>query len=277
MGLNTRDIKDAKDELVKVSTRGFGYYLKNIALIILIVLGVYMLTHPELLINPSDFFKDISASSLWSVLIVFIIIGGIYQLSKNLFVENREKEVKDAYNKFKEDDIKQYEETHRELVTKRFEATSAISNILKELIIKLGADRVTLCEMHNGTNNLAGIPFVFLSMTSEEISPEYTYISDEFKDFNLAKFPFIANHFKDGSWIGTIEEIEREDPYFAGKLKLTEASTLALMIIRGKSTPIGVLTVAFNTGNNEIPTKAKIIGEMAQEAQVISTLLDIDK
>lgn len=269
-----RDIKDVKDQVIKTSSKGFKYYFKNVALVTLIAIAIYIMSNPGIIINPAEFIASFTNTSIWGLFIVFLLSGGIYQIAKSLSNETHLTDTAKAYKNFVEAEHKEQDKVHNNLVNKRFEATAEVSNKLKELIINLGADRVTLCEMHNGTNNLSGLPFVFLSMTSEEISPGYDYISDEFKDFNLAKFPFIAKHFKEGSWIGNIKEIEEEDPYFAAKMKLTKASTLALMILRGKHSPIGVLTVAFNDGNEDIPPKAKIIAEMAQESQVITTILD---
>lgn len=275
MGMNhIRDIKDVKDQVIKTSSKGFKYYFKNVALVTLIAIAIYIMSNPGIIINPAEFIASFTNTSIWGLFIVFLLSGGIYQIAKSLSNETHLTDTAKAYKNFVEAEHKEQDKVHNNLVNKRFEATAEVSNKLKELIINLGADRVTLCEMHNGTNNLSGLPFVFLSMTSEEISPGYDYISDEFKDFNLAKFPFIAKHFKEGSWIGNIKEIEEEDPYFAAKMKLTKASTLALMILRGKHSPIGVLTVAFNDGNEDIPPKAKIIAEMAQESQVITTILD---
>lgn len=269
-----RDIKDVKDQVIKTSSKGFKYYFKNVVLVTLIAIAIYIMSNPGIIINPAEFIASFTNTSIWGLFIVFLLSGGIYQIAKSLSNDNYLTDTAKVYKDFVEEENKQKNKVHNNLVKKRFEATAEVSNKLKELIINLGADRVTLCEMHNGTNNLSGLPFVFLSMTAEEISPGYDYISDEFKDFNLAKFPFIAKHFKEGSWIGTIKEIEEDDPYFAAKMKLTKASTLALMVLRGKHSPIGVLTVAFNDGNEDIPPKAKIIAEMAQESQVITTILD---
>lgn len=269
-----KDIKDVKDQVIKTSSKGFKYYFKNVCLVTLIAIAIYIMSNPNILINPSEFIGSFTNTSIWGLFIVFLLSGGIYQIAKSLTNENHLSDTAKVYKDFVEAENKQKDKVHNNLVVKRFEATAEVSNKLKELIINLGADRVTLCEMHNGTNNLSGLPFIFLSMTSEEVSPGYDYVSDEFKDFNLAKFPFIAKHFKEGSWIGTIKDIEEEDPYFAAKMKLTRASTLALMILRGKYSPIGVLTVAFNDDNENIPPKAKIIAEMAQESQVITTILD---
>lgn len=274
MGNTIRDIKDLKEHAIKTSSKGFKYYMKNVLLVILLAIGVYMIGNPELLFDPTSFFEHINNNTIWSAFLVFLLAGGIYQIGKSLSAENRTAETTKAYKKVIEDERKAKEKNHDFLVNRRFEATSLISKELKDMIITLGADRVTICEMHNGTNSLVGLPFVFLSMSAEEVSPGFDYVSDEFRDFNLSKFPFIANHFKEGSWIGTVKEIEKEDAYFAAKLKLTEASTIAMMMLRGKNAPIGFLTVAFNEGNKEIPSKGKIIAEMAQKSQVISTILD---
>ena len=71
-----------------------------------------------------------------------------------------------------------------------------ISMILKDLLINLNGSRATVCEIHNGTNTLAGIPFIHLTMTFEEISSEDEYSRDDYNGLNMSRIPFMMRSFK---------------------------------------------------------------------------------
>ena len=145
---------------------------------------------------------------------------------------------------------------------------------MKDLLIRLGATRAAVCEMHNGTNNLAGIPFLYLDMTYEEISPKVDYVIDNFKNFNLAKYPFITSHIKDMYWSGSIDELKKEDPYLASRIKLNDTEYGAYIVLRGyDSTMIGLLVVTFNS-DTFLPDEDSLLNSMMSSGQILSTLLD---
>lgn len=163
---------------------------------------------------------------------------------------------------------------HNELARKRMEAGPVVSSVLKELILDLGATRAVLCEMHNGTNNLNGIPFLYADAVYEEIVRTADYVTDEYKNFNMARYPFIGNHFYDQIWIGTRDDIEAEDPHLAAKLKFTGAEFGALQVIQGLRAPLGLLAVTYDSdAMKNKPSKTLITQKMDMAAQKICMLL----
>jgi hypothetical protein len=141
------------------------------------------------------------------------------------------------------------------------------------VLINLNASRATVCEMHNGTNTLAGVPFVHVSMTYEEISNEVQYSSEDYNYINMSRMPFISKHFEGGSWIGSTDEIEKEDRYLASKLKSNNDNYMAFALIHGKSSVLGVLTIAF-ADKEKHPSKTDISRELMKASQKLSILLD---
>lgn len=207
---------------------------------------------------------------------MLIILCGIYQLARSLGrvdVSEHFNETITTYQAAEEDLRRQKETAHKNAVAKRLESSPIIDNVLKDLIIDLEADRVTIAEMHNGTNNLNGLPFVFFDVTYEAASPEVKYVSDEFKNFNMGKFPFIAKHFLDGTFIGSANDIEKEDPRLASIFKFVDANYGAAVVIEGVEGPLGFLAVTFKDSQVH-PSKTKIMQKINKAAQVISTLLD---
>lgn len=163
---------------------------------------------------------------------------------------------------------------HNELARKRMEAGPVVSSVLKDLILDLGATRAVLCEMHNGTNNLNGIPFLYADAVYEEIVRTADYVTDEYKNFNMARYPFIGNHFYDQIWIGTRDDIEAEDPHLAAKLKYTGAEFGALQVIQGLRAPLGLLAVTYDAmAAKNKPSKTLITQKMDIAAQKICMLL----
>jgi hypothetical protein len=271
-----KDINSLKDELTKASTKGFGYFMKNVGMVVLIVLAMYVLTNPDIITNPGEFFHNVSKDSLWVVVALFFIVSAFYQLSKSVESEKR-KEFKEDRIDDVEEAIKRSDEAnkkhHAELVQKRFEVSPLISNELKRLLIALDADRAAILEMHNGTNNASGLPFIYGDMAYEEISPNVGYASDEFKNFNLAKLPFVSLHYNEKTWIGSVDEVGKDDPYFAAKLRVVEVNFGAFVVLEGINGPVGFLTLFFKDEKKH-PTKARIIAELNHSSQILSTLLD---
>lgn len=277
--MNFREINDIKEHLESKTSKGFGYFIKNVAMIVLIIFAIMILTNPEFITNPAQFFSSISIDSLWVILSLFLAITGFYQLSKSI--------EKDKNEDRKETRIREYEEAmsrkaaevsreHVNLAEKRFEIGPRIDSELKSLLINLDADRAAIIEMHNGTNNTSGLPFIYGDMAYEQVSPRVSYAQDEFKNFNLAKLPFVALHYKEKTWIGLTDEIEKEDGYFAAKLRVVNAEFGAFVTLDGINGPIGFLTLHFNSATSH-PSKAKIMAEVTHSAQIISTLLDKTK
>lgn len=274
--MNIHDVNKLKENLEAKANKGFGYFMKNIGMILFMFIFVFILTNPICITNPAEFFGEFDIKGLWVVFALFISIAGFYQLSKSV--------KKDQEYGAKEKRISEYEEAmtrkaeevnkeHADLSEKRFEVSPLIDSELKSLLINLDADRAAIIEMHNGTNNTSGLPFIYGDMAYEQISPKVGYAQDEFKNFNLAKLPFVALHYKDKTWIGSTDDVAKEDGYFAAKLRVVNAEYGAFIMLEGINGPLGFLTLHFNSSANH-PSKAKIIAETTHSAQIISTLLD---
>ena len=75
----------------------------------------------------------------------------------------------------------QMEEQHNENVDKRLLADQMIPTILENIRIKYNLDRVSLLEMHNSTQNINGVSFLYLSMIYEEVADSVDYITDSYQ------------------------------------------------------------------------------------------------
>ena len=263
-----KQVKEIKEDVIKTSEKGFKYFMKNAGLVLLIFLGCYIFTNPDIIRNPAEFFANFDRSSVFSFAILFFIIFGIFQLGKSILKENRELESEE--NKQKMLDSKK---EHTIEAVDRLRRSPEISGILKDVLINLNATRSSLCEIHNGTNTLAGVPFMHLTMTAEEISDEVVPSADDYMSLNLSRIPFIARHFDDPYWIGSTKEIAKEDRFLASKLTANNDNYMGFVLIHGRHYPLGILTVAFKD-LEDIPEKEKIMKEMLKESQKLSIILD---
>ena len=278
--INTlKEAKRLTETIVSFAGKGFWSFFKNAILVLMVILIMFIGTHPEVILEPENLAAYANSNSLIALAILFVLISFTYQLARGVYVEkeaqNRKKlvnDVEEAQRVSREKDLQR----HKYLVEKRIENSSKIRFELKDLLIRLGATRAAVCEMHNGTNNLSGFPFLYLDMTYEELAPnKVSIVSDEYKNFNMVKYPFIANHIKDGIWIGSIEDVKKEDPHLAAKFMFTDSNYGALMVIHGTEGIIGFLVVTFKETAN-LPTDKEILCAMTSTSQIVSTLLDKD-
>ncbi len=270
------DINKIKENLEEKASHGFGYFMKNVLMVVLILIAMVILTNPDSIKDPQEFFANFDSSSLWTVAILFFTITGFYQLYKSVERDQRKTHKKERISEYEEaikHNEKEAMEHHKYLAQKRMENNVLIDSELKSLLINLDADRAAILEMHNGTYNASGLPFVYADMSYEQISTNVGYAKDEFRNFNLAKLPFVALHYNDKTWIGSVDDIEKEDAYFAAKLRVVGVSYGAFVILEGVNGPIGFLSLFFKSEKNH-PPKAKIIAELNHSSQILSALLD---
>ena len=277
--MNINDVDKFKENLEKKTTRGFGYFMKNVGMVLLVFISIFILTNPTCITDPVSFFGTFKIDGLWVVLVLFASIAGFYQLSKSVQREDRESRKEQRIGEYEEAIARKAEEVrkeHAKMSMRRLDNSALIDSELKSLLIKLNADRAAIVELHNGTNNSSGFPFIYGDMAYEQISNNVNFAQDEFKNFNLAKLPFVSRNYKKGTWIGSTDELEKEDRYFAAKLRVVDANFGAFVVLEGINGPIGFLTLHYKDGNAH-PSKAEIIAALNHSVQIISTLLDRTK
>lgn len=268
--LNLKDIKEVKKGLVEISKRGFLYFLKNIFLIAAGGIFLYLLLNLDWTVQ---FAQEHTERFIFGIMILFVAVFEIVR-SETYAAERKKnnKEFFDDFNKVQQIKEEEVIKKHDELVKKRFAIGPLISNILKDIIISLGASRASVIEMHNGTNSLSGIPFIYGDMMYEETDKDVSFTIDEYKDFNMSKFPFITKFFYEGSWFGPVEEMKDIDKMLYLKMTCNDTKYFGFMTINGLNSPVGFLTVSFK--DDDIPPKERIYTDLAIATQKISALLD---
>ena len=76
----------------------------------------------------------------------------------------------------------------------RLQNSSALNNLVIQLLYETKADRVLLAEYHNGSSNVSGIPFLKWSVTFESFKDEMGYsVANEYQQQQITLYPFITH------------------------------------------------------------------------------------
>lgn len=123
--------------------------------------------------------------SAWAVLLFIILYNFIiYPININEIIKEKHD---------------QMEAQHNENVDKRLLADQLIPTILENIRIKYNLERVSLLEMHNSTQNINGVSFLYLSMIYEEVADSVDYITDSYQYQRTGNFyELFAEMKKDG-------------------------------------------------------------------------------
>ena len=121
--MNIKEIKETKNDLQKAANKGFGYFMKNIGMVFLMLLSIQNIINPTIIIRAFEFFYNFDINSLWVVLVLFFALGGFYQLAKDVDENNKKERDKENIEKYIGVLDRRKEETtlkHNELVKERF-------------------------------------------------------------------------------------------------------------------------------------------------------------
>lgn len=262
------DIKTMKEVVTTTAKAGFiTFFLTMLQYGLLLGLGFMIFEYDKVI----ELFGGNLYQYAFFILAAVIILYAIMQYTS----KRGQMTIIDTYIK-KQDDAKIVEKQKHDINAEhRMSITTGIRNLLNESLIALGAGRIAVFEMHNGTSNLSGLPFLYAALTTEVYTPECGSAMDEYKDFNLARYPFGANHYNEMFICSDIDAVELEDPILAMKMRICKSEYLAMMVINGKHNRIGFLTVTF-PNKDDLPEKDKIIAQMSSTSQIIASYLDID-
>ena len=148
-----------------------------------------------------------------------------------------------------------------------------IDGILNNVLNKTNADRVFVLELHNGTNNTAGLPFIYAEMTYCAVAENIHHIDEDYINLNLSRFNFPLYLERNKYFYGDIEKLKKVDDKLALRLQSNGAKYIAIMSLQGLHTELGYIGVTFC--NDEIPADSDgVMSCIALAAQRLSTLLD---
>lgn len=182
---------------------------------------------------------------------------------------------------FKPESIfKSYDEykakAHSERMDTRNNNTPLIQSELDNLRVRYGATWVSVWELHNNTNNLDGLPFIFASLNYESIKPGTIPISDQFDELRLSLHPLSTYLRKNDMWYGTVEELKEIDYSGYYRAKALGIEYLGFKIMDVEGSPNAALSFAFVEGT-EMPDMEKFIAAWIRTSYKINGLLTVEK
>ena len=194
-------------------------------------------------------------------------------LAKN-FGENYSFErQKEAISEVMDQNTQQLFIEHAEQMQIRRNIKPMITDLLKSTINEMDADRAFVFELHNGSNNTAGLPFIHCTMTYEETARNIDPIDEDYQNLSLSRFSFPEYLHKHDLWFGTIEEFENIDKKIASRMKHNGATYLVITTIRSDDSEIGYFGFTYCDGKKHKDNK-EMMEFMVHVVQKLSKLLD---
>ena len=128
---------------------------------------------------------------------------------------------------------------HNEQIEQRRNIKPYVMEVLNNTLIEMGCGRAFVIELHNGSNNTAGLPFIHASMTYEATAHDMEPVDEDYQNISLTRFVFSEYLHNHELWYGTIDEFLKFDPKMGARLQLNGAKYLVMTTIRSESYEIG--------------------------------------
>ena len=162
---------------------------------------------------------------------------------------------------------------HTKAIERRRAVSPKVDSILNNALITLKCDRAFIVEMHNGTNNTAGLPFIYGEMTYEVVNDSIEHVDEDYTSLNLSRFTFPMFLGKSNVWLGTMDDLSEVDKKLADRLRSESVSYLVVTSLNGMNNVLGCFGVVYCNGHQPAD-RDKLLKIMAPSSQNLSVLLD---
>lgn len=162
---------------------------------------------------------------------------------------------------------------HSEQMEVRKEIKPMVDNVLMNVLQSTDADRAFILELHNGSSNTAGLPFVHCTMTYEVNRDSIENIDEDYQNLSLSRFNFPSYLHKYKYWMGTIEEFKKVDNKMATRMETNGANYMVISTIETETNELGYFGFTYCDG--KVPKNLKLItAQTTSSVQKLSRLLD---
>ena len=222
--------------------------------------------------------KLINEQGYWRMTKVVLFLAFTISL---LYIAKRFGETFDASKVFNKEVVKEaIQETTKENVSYhssqmriREDIRPEISKILKKDLLELGADRSFVIELHNGSNNTAGLPFLHCTMTYEEVARGIEPADEDYQNLTLSRFSF-PQYLQDNEyWIGPVSDGVDIDPKIVKKLASSDVTYIVITTIRSDNCELGYYGFVYCNGHKPAE-KNEMAKHLITNVQHLSKLLD---
>ena len=158
----------------------------------------------------------------------------------------------------------------------RLQNSSSLNNLVIQLMYETKADRVLLAEYHNGSSNVAGIPFLKWSVTFEAFKDEMGFgVANEYQQQQITLYPFITHIGENYLYRGYVEtDLKEIDKSYAYKLMSHKIEYIIVsQIVNNKGSKCGMLILEYtNTSNIDEYAVKQRLHKASQECAALLTL-----
>lgn len=172
------------------------------------------------------------------------------------------------------------QQKHVELLKERDNLNYEISDIVIDLRRDLGADRVFIVEYHNTISNLNGIPFKFMSVTSNDSKRGVDQLDvSKYNQLNTGLFTAFLKQLREDVYLEFRDvDIQCEMANICTLLHGDGAKDAAICQITGVSIPLGFIVVEWTSRDELQPIDWEYSRKrIFKSAQVINALLTNSK
>ena len=171
---------------------------------------------------------------------------------------------------------KDKETKHLENLELRKEMQPQIYAILGTFLEKTRADRAFIIELHNGSNNLNGVPFLHGSVTYDKSREGLEPIDEDYQNLSLSRFSMSTYLHANYNYIGSVEKLSTIDKKLSAKLVSNDAKYVAVMTLHNGTNEWGWFGIIYNR-ETDIPSEKDILNEMMVTSQSITKTLSTIK
>lgn len=200
---------------------------------------------------------------LGAILMIAVFLFFIYYIPASIKVASEEAALKAI-----KITNQQKEEEHINDIEKRRKIQPQIDATLKSLLISTKADRAFIIELHNGSNNVNGIPFLHGSVTYEKSVDGLEMIDEEYQNLSLSRFEMATYMHENFDFIGSIEKMKTIDKKIASKLGANDVKYIAVSTLHNGKNEWGWFGVMYNRDTN-LPTEKELLNKMMITSQII--------
>jgi hypothetical protein len=121
-----------------------------------------------------------------------------------------------------------------------------INNLFSKLVSDEKIDRVILFQLHDGTSNLNGVPFVKFSATNEVVAEQITeYIGDQFYDQILGSYEFLLRRLSANGFVysGSVQKESEKNKIYMRMTKNNAQSVYIRSIYNDQTDMVAFLLI----------------------------------
>ena len=205
--------------------------------------------------------------------VVILIILGAFGVGITISTRNAAKEAAAEAVKAQ---VELEQKIHDLEMNMRLQNSSALNNLVIQLLYETNADRVLLAEYHNGSENISGIPFLKWSVTFESFRDEVGFsVANDYQQQQITLYPFITHIGENFLYRGYINtDLKKIDNSYAYKLMAHQIEYIIVsQIVNDKGTKCGMLILEYTNASviDEYNVKQKL-HKASQECAALLTL-----